>query len=67
MTYFWVPNILCTLEEGKAVLNDEYKKNMSCAGACHSCGAFLGVDLVDTGKEHVRAFCIDLWDTRMAA
>lgn len=57
MSYQWVPNILCEIQDGNAYLIREYRDKMRCSGACHSCGSFLGVDLSDTGKACLSSCC----------
>jgi len=57
MSYNWVFNILCEIREGMAYLSRQSQGSMSCAGTCHSCGAFLGVDPSGAGNEYLRACC----------
>jgi hypothetical protein len=57
MSYSWVPNIVCEIREGKAYLKNELKNATQCSGTCHSCSAFLGVDLKDTGKKYYQSCC----------
>lgn len=60
MTYFWVPNVLCEMQDGKAYLSGEDKRRARCAGTCHACEGFLGVDLSDTGKPYFRSCCTQM-------
>jgi hypothetical protein len=53
----WTENMLCEIREGKAYLSRVHGAKPACAGACHSCSEFLGVDLWDTGKDQYRACC----------
>jgi len=55
--YSWTPNIRCLIENGKAVLAEEFRKHKTCDGKCHSCSEFRGVDLADTGKVSLRSCC----------
>ena len=57
MAYFWVPNILCEIKDGKAYLGDADKSRSRCSGECQACEGFLGVDLGDTGKPYYRSCC----------
>jgi hypothetical protein len=67
MSYQWVSNILCVIDNGQAALNREYREKSSCDGRCYSCKAFLGVDLTDTGKDYYQSCCNVIGDMRKAA
>jgi hypothetical protein len=57
MAYFWVYNVKCEIMDGSAYLSGEDRKVMRCSGKCHTCEAFLGVDITDTGKPYYKSCC----------
>lgn len=57
MGYFWVPNIRCEINEGRAFLRSADMSKKGCKGVCSDCKMFRGVDLCTTGDAYLNGCC----------
>jgi hypothetical protein len=57
MSYFWVPNIRCSIQGDVVSVISDLANKPKCSGVCSSCAAFLGVQPADVGERYYRSCC----------